>query len=482
MRRFNRALQAIIFSCLTIVRTFLVFILKGMATKTDNRRTSTGDADRDQFFKATGVDLRAFELSRSVEEYPNFQSMFLSLDPQGHRFWKLDKELREGSFRTLFLHKLGVEKLSLLLQALQTKTAMAEFVHIDCSTAAECSECGEYVKFATNGVTLRVSAPCQCPPEGPIEFELNVPSGEMVYADDLREFFNILGDYNINCRLGLTKQSTAMAKIGCAHGFVGNSCPGVYRVDDNTFAIANVDEDDDSGEPINPPGEQVGSICTDLWWYSFVDADEYERRGGKKDDSVDRLKVRPGVYKFSHNLRNGRGDRTFVYATFTWAREPDPVQDYLKEFREADFTAGQVIANQMERWPTLYYGEDAAMAAANHFFCVNGGGGNWHPNGFVQYDPDMSKDTVGVEIPHFDKPYHWYPLSEYSAIVAAVGLSADKARMHLNPSFVALARNVLQCMIKHGTIPPRISSWEERGDPNVELAKQCLVRLNELYN
>lgn len=437
--------------------------------------------DADRLYEAMGIDRQATELSQSIGEHPKFQAMLRLLDVQGHRFWRLKKEMEEGIFPTHFLHELGTEKLSALLQAIQTNVPMSEFLSIGHSTASECSECGEYVSLETNGITMSVCQPCECPPEGPIEFELNVPSGELVYTDDLRPLFDIVGDYDINWRLGLIKQSLAMAKIGCAHGFVGNSCPGVYRVNDTTLAVASVPIDDDADEPINPPGEQVGSICTDLWWYSFVDAEEYERRGGTKEDQVNRLKVHPGVYKFSHKLRRDDSDETFVYATLTWIREPDPVKDYLKEFREANFTAGQVIAHEIARWPTLYGGKDAIMAAADHIFCVNGGGGNWHPNGFVQYDPDMPKDTPDMEISKFDKPYHWYPLSEYSAIVVAAGLGKDRERLYLNPSFAVLARNILECMIRHGSMPPQIPAWQKRGDPNLALAQQCLVRINELY-
>lgn len=299
-----------------------------------------------------------------------------------------------------------------------------------------------------------------------IEFELNVPSGSMIFSDSLPGF-RIFGDFDINTKNGLIKQTMAMARIGCAHGFVGNSCPGVYRVDDKTLIVASVPFDECAGKSKNSPGEFLGTIVTDLWWYSFADGGEYERRGGIKEGDCGKIKVRPGVYKFSHALSGPRNyNRLYIYAKITWIRKPDLVKDYLKEFRETNFTAGQVIAHELRLWPYLYNGENTVMQVANHIFCVIGGGGDWHPNGFVQYDPDIPKETAELTIPVFDKPFPWYPLCEYSALVKA----AD-GQIHLNSSFAALAKNIARCMATH-------ESTESHAR---RIAVKCLKKLNEKY-
>ncbi|KKL57029.1 hypothetical protein LCGC14_2239470, partial [marine sediment metagenome] len=121
----------------------------------------------------------------------------------------------------------------------------------------------------TNGISVWADEECPYPHGFTIEFELNVPSGQIVATDDLRPLFDILGDYDINTDEGCRLTTLAYEQIGCAHGFVGNSCPGIYK-QGNKYIIANGGHDRD--------GEQVGSIGTDLWWYSIVDADEFKRR------------------------------------------------------------------------------------------------------------------------------------------------------------------------------------------------------------
>ncbi len=446
-------------------------------------RTFFQTLSRSEQSKFLGFDLDAYEIARQIKENPVFLELCRNVEANGHRFWRLKQASKDHDLEFYTMHKLGQEKLAALLTALNAQNfdPLPEPISLGQGSCSRCSECGEVVELLTDGRAIRAVTVCQCPPEGPIEFELNVPSGRIAYADSLWPLFDVFGYYDIDSRLGLIQKTLAMAKIGCAYGCVGNSCPGIYRVDENTIVIASVPTDENTGKPINPPGEEVGGITTDLWWYSIVDADEYVRRGGKEEDRVDRLAVKPGVYKFSHNLRkDDRYGQTFIFATITWVREPDPVQDYLKEFREASFTAGQVIAHEIKRRPRLYGTPDGIMEAANQ---ILDGGGDWHPNGFVQFDPDMGKDTPDLEIPKFDKPFRWNPLSDSSAICVAAGLGQDgeEGRIHLNPSFVALARNVLECMITHGTIPPNIPGWKEKGDPNLELAKKCLEKINQLY-
>jgi len=309
-----------------------------------------------------------------------------------------------------------------------------------------------------------------------IEFELNVPSGSMVFSDSLPEF-QIFGSFDTNTEDGLKKQTMAMARIGCAHGFVGNSCPRVYRVDDKTILVANVPVDEETGEPKNTPGEYLAQIITDLWWYSFVDAEEYERRGGKKHNGFGfgRIKVRPGVYKFSHALRTNDNDNELrVYAIITWVREPDPIKDYLKEFRELNLTTEQIINHMLKQWPNMYTGDDAIIRAADYIFCVSGTGGDWHPNGFIQYDPDTPIEPVDLVVLIFDKVFNWYPLCEYSALVQAAN-----GEFGLNPSFAKLAKNVARCIVKHGGVSSVCSVKDNH--KNQALAIECLEKLEARY-
>jgi len=294
-------------------------------------------------------------------------------------------------------------------------------------------------------------------------FELNVPSGVMVVGNDFRDHFNFLGDFNTDEIDGRVKTTEAMAEVGCAHAFVGNSCPGMYLVGENEFVIASVMEGKE-------PGVKVASICTDLWWYSIVDKDEFLRRGfvGMYADAQE-VSVRPGVYRFAHNLWRAEEENDVeVFSTIQWVREPDPVRNFAAERATIQFTAGQIFHRSVQDYPTLYGGKNGAQMQADHIFCVVGGGGSWHENGFCLFNPDTPRDEPEMAIPIFDREYEWYPMSwEYSALCGAA-----EGKINLNPSFVALAYNIVDCILKHGSGKYR---------DNIKVAERCLEGLEKRY-
>lgn len=403
----------------------------------------------------------------------------LPFDAQGHEF---GRDVPGGRIRFI---DLNIQEMAALEKILKGKKK-GEIRFCKGSYETECFVCGKKVALSTDGSTIFAAAPCPYPDGIPLEFELNVPSGVMVVANGLPRF-GILGNYNVNTTIGCVKTTKAMETIGCAYAYVGNTCPGMYRVGDNRFIIASggTGEGDDD-EPIDPPGEHVGGIITDLWWYSIVDLDEFKRRGLKEDRrNYDFVATKPGVYKFTHfvHLKSFEWDckKPEIYTEIEWVRSPDPVKDYRAKFMAKNFTAGQVVSHMIKSWPGMYSGPDYIMRAADFVFCVIGGGGSWHPNGFVIFDPDMLFNTPEVEIPVFDKPFSWYPLSEkYSKLCCAAGIGEKK--INLNPSFAALAKNVAYCIAKHGNSP-------SGGDPDPEktsarnkaIAQKCLEKLLEKY-
>jgi len=395
----------------------------------------------------------------------------VTFDTNGHKV--------NEPYLLIALKELDETTLRNLLYAIENQAPLSDFVLLRGSVLNACFTCGEESDFETNGLVLRAKNTCPYPNGIPLTFELNVPSGVMIVANDLRSHFDFAGDYNVNTAIGCVKTTKAMEAVGCAHAAVGNSCPGVYKTGEDTFVIARVGYDEKTNKEIEPKGVRVAGIVTDLWWYSIVDADEFEKRGceGQYDD--DRVEVRPGVYRFTHltHLHHEENDYSepFIYTSIEWVRPPDPVRDYQAESANKNFTAGQVIYNSMQTYPTLYDGEDAVQKAADHIFCVYGGGGDWHPNGFVQYDPDMSPDAPEIDIPVFDKAYRWYPLSEHSALCRAAGIG-DYA-IHLNPSFLALALNIIHCILTHGSE----SLHPDIHDNNQEIARKCLEGLNKRY-
>lgn len=392
----------------------------------------------------------------------------ISQDQRGHRL-PLDDLFVPST-------ELAPNDFGILLKVIEAGRSFENFVALGIkSYIGRCYTCGEEPELETNGVVIRPMTPCPYPHGIPLSFELNVPSGIMIVANDLRCHFCILGEYDINTRIGRVKTTKAVEQIGCAYAFVGNTCPGVYRVDENTLIIAEPGHDEENNREIEPRGEHVAGIVTDLWWYSIVDGDEFKRRGcADEGNEVDQVPVKPGVHRFTHyqHLDHDADDqKPHVFTKIEWVRPPDPVRNYQAEWDARNFTAGQVIHNSIKNYPMLYNGPDAAQRVADHIFCVVGGGGDWHSNGFVQYDPDMPPDSPETVIPVFDKPYDWYPISKYSAI-----WEAAHGTIHLNPSFLALARNVLTCIVKHGSASSQKEDSDQRG-----IVGKLLAALNERY-
>ncbi|MBI4142466.1 hypothetical protein HY480_01165 [Candidatus Uhrbacteria bacterium] len=365
----------------------------------------------------------------------------------------------------------------------QCRHASGEPVVLGESCGSRCHTCGKVVVWETDGEELRVRDACAHPNGIIVTTELNVPSGVFIVGNDFRPEFDLFGSYDINTEIGCARTTEAMARVGCAHAYVGNTSPYVYRTGPTTFIIARPGEHPETGREVHPKGRRVAQIATQLWWYSIVDGDEFTRRWCTGYE-MERVRVKPGVYRFTH-FRHSRAqgnpddhpEQPYVFTAIEWVRPPDPVRDFLADVRSQNFTAGQVIADMLRQFPTIYDGPDAVQRAANHMLCAIGGGGDWHPNGFVQYNPDMDPEAPSVRIPKFAKQYRWDPLSEeYSAVCRAAGIGGEP-RIPLNPSFVALARNVLTCIVRYGTEPQD----GQRGDPNLKLAEQCLAGLDRLY-
>jgi hypothetical protein len=337
-------------------------------------------------------------------------------------------------------------------------------VYLSTNGLRTCSCCGaEDFETETNGLVLRITGePCRFP-KGlpPTEWELNVPSGKLVVANDLRAVFPLPEDedFNINTTRGCSLTALAYAGNGLSHAFVGNSCPGVYACKDGSFKIANgPSEEKWNGKEyvkIKPApvfdGKKLAGICTDLWWYSICDYDEFKRRlkhfkAKAKDFNVNIVDVKPGVYRFSHDedARRHDGPEECVYTRFQWVRESDPVKDFLAQYENVEVNAHAYVHAQVKRWPTLYgkkVDHGAWQHVADQAFCTGGSGVEWHEKGFPLAKADPS--IPDVEPPHFRVQHHWYPFSKpYGGLFKPALLS---------PSFAKLAFRVLESVISFGT-------------------------------
>jgi len=159
---------------------------------------------------------------------------------------------------------------------------------------------------------------------------LNVPSGKLAVANDLRRFYRLIDDHDMTSFSGMQKIMRSYERIGLAFGFIGNTCPSLFRTDSRHLAIG-VKGDRDGRRNVNPVdgARAVAHICTDLWWYSLCDLDDLlSIGGGKVPEDVTVVSVEPGVYRVRHryHLLDREDCRAaLVFARIDRIRKPDPV-------------------------------------------------------------------------------------------------------------------------------------------------------------
>lgn len=183
-----------------------------------------------------------------------------------------------------------------------------------------CGECGEKVSIWWTGEIfelkpytkqeLYTNNTSPCSESGGIKdytVEIDVPSGRLVFANDFRHFVPEADkDRYVNYNSEIKKTVLDYAESNMLYAFVGNSCPRVYVNTEGTITVGHPLYDDDDN-PVSDFGEDCGSICTDLWWFSATDYDYLKKRGKEREieektieDWVEvSVDVKPGRYQMT---------------------------------------------------------------------------------------------------------------------------------------------------------------------------------------
>jgi len=143
----------------------------------------------------------------------------------------------------------------------------------------------------------------------PWEVEIEVPSGRLIFRNDMRDLFPTTEErFNVNLTSGKKRCEEHYAELGMFHIYVGNTCPGIYQFEDR-LVVGRYDDEvwnskTEEYEEIECPEKEnlIGGICTDLWWFSACDYDKFIKRGGgvNKDWPADVIvDVEPGRYKLT---------------------------------------------------------------------------------------------------------------------------------------------------------------------------------------
>lgn len=193
-----------------------------------------------------------------------------------------------------------------------------------------CTECGQPILLETDGHVIRVQGKCDYPNGYPKwTVEVDVPSGKLVFNDDLREWFREAETatedverkthVSFSQSVGMHRCAELYSQDGLMTGFCGNTCPSVFRETDSpdTLWIGNAayDEKTDEEQPV-PGTERVAGISTALWWFSAADlsllesvtpvADVYAKTGIVQEEQPDLkipgeiVEVTPGRYRMTY--------------------------------------------------------------------------------------------------------------------------------------------------------------------------------------
>jgi hypothetical protein len=188
-----------------------------------------------------------------------------------------------------------------------------------------CAACDAYPVYElADADTVRIAAPCPHPDGVTTTFDLKVPSGRIVYANDLRPVY---GDghceASYNTALGHHQYALSMAAKGCAYGHVGNSCPGLYPTGPGSYMIASPEYNEADGTEDPPESQRLALMVTGVWVYSIADYQDWRDKGGRDEDVLGNggiIDIPAGTYTFTH-LTGRRGfshyaDGPIVYARF----------------------------------------------------------------------------------------------------------------------------------------------------------------------
>jgi len=164
----------------------------------------------------------------------------------------------------------------------------------------------------------------------PIEVAIDIPSGRIAFADDLRFAYPISkhkeSPQNADGPLWQKIITEGYGEAGLFHGYVGNSCPSIH-CHNGVLIIGNPSHDKNWETRDDLPGKRVGGVCTDLWWYSIADYDRLaahmHEMGGNIDDIRPDgvIKIKPGRYVLRHYFpyfgksRIKHNDGVEIYAT-----------------------------------------------------------------------------------------------------------------------------------------------------------------------
>lgn len=197
----------------------------------------------------------------------------------------------------------GNQFVDMLIAHIQdSSNPLTEEVVFDVSSSIRlCSECGTKLDFRYDGKRIYCTTP-QCEHVGglpPYDVRIDIPSGRIVFANDMRSLIEpnwreVIPYFSVNGSLGKSREAKWFEERGMAFSFVGNTCPSIYQLKQDTLLIGWLYNEEGDDELLH----SHGTITTDLWWYCAMDGDKFDSIKGDYDEDIVEINVPPGQYSF----------------------------------------------------------------------------------------------------------------------------------------------------------------------------------------
>lgn len=159
---------------------------------------------------------------------------------------------------------------------------------IEFQSSCSCRKCGAYVSSIIDLKNSKVeilnhkTKPCPFPDKLPTRIKVNLqaPSKKLVFLNNPKEFLNIKRkdqyECSINSLLGAIKETEFYAEHNVGFFFVGNTGLHAFKKG-NEILFANYDEESLTHQKKYADYTNYGYVCMDLWWYTVLDFDLYNK-------------------------------------------------------------------------------------------------------------------------------------------------------------------------------------------------------------
>lgn len=266
------------------------------------------------------MDIMLERCTIAAEILKQLKNGSLSFDSRGHLRGKPLNRYLDFVFGDALMFHLIETDLVDLVNSIRSGKPLNRFITVATQSSARvCYDCGHEFIVETDGKVARLDTDCPYP-NGHPEFSViaYVPSGKLVFANDMRHLFpEVNDDFDVNQLQGIIQTTESYANAGMFHTFVSNTCPGIYQESPTKINIGNDAWDEDENVIDAVGGKEVGGICTDLWWFSAADYNDVVLRGGLKNvlnnNCTTIVNVKPGTYKMTcrhHLIRDDDYDYT----------------------------------------------------------------------------------------------------------------------------------------------------------------------------